>query len=580
MQLIFLIVSAVGLLAALGTVLARNLVHAALFLIAFFFAVAGQFVLLEAEFLAAMQVLVYIGAVSILLLFGIMLTRNIQGDETTAGHWAWKLPIGVVAVGFLGVLLLGISDERGRPGQQSWARTASRPGGVNPPVGGPFAAGLPYSPTGQHVASIDQDGRVRLRTPTGRHIAAFPTDEAPGRPTAVGFSLDGELVASADDRGGILAWDIPGRSPALSRSGGRPGQISALAIGPDRPESAGGRLVAAGGNDGVVRLWDGPDPVEIPAHDGPIHSLSFAPDGRLVSIGADRLARSWDPATGESASSTPASPAGRPIAEAIVGLTPPPRPAPVNQRPVGMLGPDASAPQPDAEPPPAEVLGPDLPPGPLAAVASLIGGRPGRWDLRVFDATDGTEVLRAEDLEGVPMALTMGTDAGRVAVLVGPASLATGDPNSSPGPAGGVAPVDASVLVWEFGPRADTGPPAEATTRIIPGRPVFLAAGAEDMPLALAQEGGPVAFLDLDDGSTTVPSTPAAVTARVVADMPRAVGDELMTRYVVPFEVAGLMLTAALVGAIVLARQDVPGLPAISEAEAPDTEPPVERIER
>src|SRR5688572_154156 len=99
MQLIFLIVSGVGLLSALGTVLARNLVHAALFLVAFFFAVACQFVLLEAEFLAAMQVLVYIGAVSILLLFGIMLTRNIQGDETTGGHWARKLPAGVVALG-------------------------------------------------------------------------------------------------------------------------------------------------------------------------------------------------------------------------------------------------------------------------------------------------------------------------------------------------------------------------------------------------------------------------------------------------------------------------------------------------
>jgi NADH:ubiquinone oxidoreductase subunit 6 (subunit J) len=281
MQLIFLIVSAVGLLAALGTVLARNLVHAALFLIAFFFAVAGQFVLLEAEFLAAMQVLVYIGAVSILLLFGIMLTRNIQGDETTAGHWAWKLPIGLVALGFLGVLLFGISNERGRPGQQSWTRTASRPGGVNPPVGGPFAADLSYSPTGQHVASLDRDARVRLRTPTGRHIAAFSTDEAPGRPTAVGFSLDGAFVASADDQGSVLAWDIPGRSPAFSRSGGRPGQISALAIGADRPDESGGPLVATGGTDGVVRLWDGPEPIEIPAHDGPIHSLTFAqPAGR------------------------------------------------------------------------------------------------------------------------------------------------------------------------------------------------------------------------------------------------------------------------------------------------------------
>lgn len=53
MPFLFVAIATVGLLAALGTVLARNLVHAALFLIAFFFSVACLFVLLEAEFLAA-----------------------------------------------------------------------------------------------------------------------------------------------------------------------------------------------------------------------------------------------------------------------------------------------------------------------------------------------------------------------------------------------------------------------------------------------------------------------------------------------------------------------------------------------
>ncbi len=98
-RILFGIIATLGLLSALGTVLARNLVHAALFLVAFFFLVACQFVLLEAEFMAAMQVLVYIGAVAILLLFGIMLTRNIQGDVTTAGYWPWKIPGAVVGTG-------------------------------------------------------------------------------------------------------------------------------------------------------------------------------------------------------------------------------------------------------------------------------------------------------------------------------------------------------------------------------------------------------------------------------------------------------------------------------------------------
>ncbi len=89
---LFLILATLGIGAALGTVLARNLVHAALYLVAFFFLVACQFVLLEAEFLAAVQVLVYIGAVAILLVFGIMLTRNVRGDETTAAPLAWSDP--------------------------------------------------------------------------------------------------------------------------------------------------------------------------------------------------------------------------------------------------------------------------------------------------------------------------------------------------------------------------------------------------------------------------------------------------------------------------------------------------------
>ena len=110
-QVLFVVIAAVGLAAALGTILARNLVRAALYLIGFFFAVACLFVLLEAEFLAALQVLVYIGAVAIILMFGIMLTRNIQGDDPSSTPSAWKVP-GLLA-GVLVFLLLafGIGNQ-------------------------------------------------------------------------------------------------------------------------------------------------------------------------------------------------------------------------------------------------------------------------------------------------------------------------------------------------------------------------------------------------------------------------------------------------------------------------------------
>lgn len=113
MSVLFLTISVLGLLAAAGTVLARNLVHAALFLVAFFFVVACQFVMLEAEFLAAVQVLVYIGAVAIILMFGIMLTRNVQGDETTTSAPGWTLPAFIGGLGLFLILVFGINNQVG-----------------------------------------------------------------------------------------------------------------------------------------------------------------------------------------------------------------------------------------------------------------------------------------------------------------------------------------------------------------------------------------------------------------------------------------------------------------------------------
>lgn len=78
-QLAFLVLGVLILVSALMVVTVRNLVHAALFLILCFAGVAGLYVLLQAEFLAVAQVLIYIGAITVLILFGIMLTRKITG---------------------------------------------------------------------------------------------------------------------------------------------------------------------------------------------------------------------------------------------------------------------------------------------------------------------------------------------------------------------------------------------------------------------------------------------------------------------------------------------------------------------
>lgn len=72
----FAAVSALILLSCLSVVLARDMVRAALSLALAFVGVAALFILLEAEFLAAIQVLIYAGAVVVLMLFAVMLTKR------------------------------------------------------------------------------------------------------------------------------------------------------------------------------------------------------------------------------------------------------------------------------------------------------------------------------------------------------------------------------------------------------------------------------------------------------------------------------------------------------------------------
>ena len=77
-DIVFWILSVMAIGAALGVVLVPNLFRAALLLIVVFVAVAGMFILLSAEFLAVVQILIYVGAIAILIIFAIMLTRDVQ----------------------------------------------------------------------------------------------------------------------------------------------------------------------------------------------------------------------------------------------------------------------------------------------------------------------------------------------------------------------------------------------------------------------------------------------------------------------------------------------------------------------
>jgi NADH-quinone oxidoreductase subunit J len=97
-QITFFVMTACALGGGIGVVSSRNLFHSALYLILSLFGVAGYFVLLSAGFLAVVQVMVYAGAIAILILFAIMFARRLMGlGESQKNHQWWlSLPIAIV----------------------------------------------------------------------------------------------------------------------------------------------------------------------------------------------------------------------------------------------------------------------------------------------------------------------------------------------------------------------------------------------------------------------------------------------------------------------------------------------------
>ncbi|MBK7317134.1 NADH-quinone oxidoreductase subunit J [Candidatus Villigracilis affinis] len=105
-QIIFLIVAGVTLASALLVVTTRNLVHAALWLVATLFGVAIIYTILNAGFIAVVQVVVYIGAIAILFIFAVMLTRRELRDNTPQLNRNWWSGALVAVLTFVGLAFL------------------------------------------------------------------------------------------------------------------------------------------------------------------------------------------------------------------------------------------------------------------------------------------------------------------------------------------------------------------------------------------------------------------------------------------------------------------------------------------
>ncbi len=127
-----LVFSAFGLVllaSAVGVIVARNPVHAVLFLVLAFFTGAGLWMMLEAEFLAITLVLVYVGAVMVLFLFVVMML-NVDLDRLREGFWKY-FPVGaVVALIMVVEMVLVVSSRQfstlgldGLPAPASYSNT-------------------------------------------------------------------------------------------------------------------------------------------------------------------------------------------------------------------------------------------------------------------------------------------------------------------------------------------------------------------------------------------------------------------------------------------------------------------------
>jgi len=108
--IIFYVIAFVMLLSAIAVVALKNIFHAALFLVLALFCVAGLYILLSAEFLAAVQVLIYVGAVAILMIFAVMLTSQMTNYNIKQTN-EQSLPALLISVCFIIIIIFAIASN-------------------------------------------------------------------------------------------------------------------------------------------------------------------------------------------------------------------------------------------------------------------------------------------------------------------------------------------------------------------------------------------------------------------------------------------------------------------------------------
>lgn len=174
-QIVFIVISFLTLVMAWMVVTNRNLFHAALALMGSFLGVAGLYVLLDAGFLAAAQLLVYIGAISILMIFAIMMTRRLMQTEETPFNSQWVLGGITSLLLFAIIAYVTLQVWPWQPGQGTF--------GAAPDVPGPVIEesvtqlGVALVSVDQYVLPFELTSILLLAALIGAIVVAWPESE-------------------------------------------------------------------------------------------------------------------------------------------------------------------------------------------------------------------------------------------------------------------------------------------------------------------------------------------------------------------------------------------------------------------
>jgi NADH:ubiquinone oxidoreductase subunit 6 (subunit J) len=167
---LFYVFALIIVVTALAMVLSRNLVHSALFMAAAFLGMAFIYLLLQADYVAVVQILVYVGAVSVLFVFGVMLTKRARMEDTNRfnryGVLAVFVGLALFALLLRAITVSGAVTAHGATAADAAANTAGQAAGSGPALSG-SAASISGLLLGTMALPLEASGLLLLAALTG-----------------------------------------------------------------------------------------------------------------------------------------------------------------------------------------------------------------------------------------------------------------------------------------------------------------------------------------------------------------------------------------------------------------------------